>query len=326
MTDKDTGARELWQHGLNAAWKQVPGADVPDLDTELLAAYAEGRLTAEENAACEELLSRDPTALEVVNGLWLHLDDERQVRKGKYHAPAVRRSAVQNFLPAACVLIAVVGVLWGFRASRKSDQFVERVSALESELASTRHELAVSHKERFFASVPSGIAAFWNGTATPAMLRTERGRGSTEIPSEALAQAEATHKVLNELANSSAYAEVALVDSISVEIVSGKFPEADGKLREAERSSPESPSVANARAVWYLAQAADDSLDKGMQLLRELTHKHPDYLPAWYNLALLLEQTLDYEKSRVCWKEYLKRETRPAFARVAEDHLHALPE
>ncbi len=78
------------------------------------------------------------------------------------------------------------------------------------------------------------------------------------------------------------------------------------------------------RALWHRAKQAPQSLAEAEKLLRKVTREHPDFLPGWYNLALLLESQTPGE-SRHAWQEYLQREQRPEYRKIAEAHLGSLP-
>jgi tetratricopeptide (TPR) repeat protein len=66
------------------------------------------------------------------------------------------------------------------------------------------------------------------------------------------------------------------------------------KLLELQKSDPHDPFILYAIALEY--QKFD--LAKALQLLDELMHKHPDYLPTYYQAAVLYADSGNYEKAK----------------------------
>jgi len=290
---------------------------------ETLSAYVEHRLPEAEKDACEEHLSRCPACLALVRELWAPADPLPAPATLPLPPPRARLSR-SWLLPAACLLLGVVGLTWGALQARNAWRIQQNLAALENQLAVTQVELASVHKENFLALAPSGVRSYFSGTTTVRTLLLPPSRGGQEVSAEALAKAEQARQILEQLAREPPYRGAALLDLASLDIAAGRMEQADQYIRQAQDVLGDTPEMVNLRAVWLLAQGDKSSLQGAEELLGDLTRQHSDYLPAWFNLALYLQQSFRDGESRRAWQEYLAREQRPGFRRAAEQHLAAL--
>lgn len=311
-----------WAPAVKTAWDEMHALNPSEPDLELLAAYAEGRLTDSERTAYEESLSKSPAALRIWDEVRSHLDAPPELRPAVELRP--RRFQLQWLMQAACVLVGVAGVTWGVLASRVSQRQQQQLADFRDRWAKTQWQLGLVHKEQFLAQSPSPVRSFWSGTTSPQLLAMVVLRGTGEQTPESLAEAEHSRQALVELENVPQYAEQATLELINLDIAAGRFETADEKLRQARKRFADFPDFDNVQALWYLAQRNDSSLAEAERRLRSLTEAHPDFLPAWYNLALLLQQSFRDAESRNVWLEYLKREQRSEYREAAQRRMSAL--
>lgn len=314
----------LWRAAVQQAWRETTAPDQGHPDVEALAAYAEGSLPDAERSSCEDHLGRCPACLELVRSLG---GSRGEGAAGPASTGRPRRRRLLWLAPAACVLFGVAGVFWGLVQRRAAQDQQREVAALEDRLAGARTQLAAAHKEAFLALAPSGVRVYWNGATSARTLQLSVTRGSAKPSPEALAHAEQARQAFQELAGQPGHRGQALLELASLDVAAGRLEQAGGRLREAQEVLGDTPALTNVRAVWYMARGDRPSARQAEAILRELTQEHPDYLPGWYNLALLLQQTFRDDESRKVWQEYLRHERRPEYRRAAQEHLASfLPE
>lgn len=310
-----------WENALEPIWQDMSARDQDHPDAELLAAYGEGNLPEAEQAACEEHLSRCPACLEIVRQVWTNAQASALAAPTRLR---LRWRLLPGFLLAASVLVAVLGLSWGLRESRHAQQRAQELAQLEARLADAQIQLAAVHKENFLTLAPSALRSYWSGTTTARTLQLPLARGTGPITPEARAQLAEAKRGLAPLVNDPRFRGQALLELAALDIAARQLVEADARLRQVGELSGDSPELSNLRAVWYLAKGDKESSRKAEEILRRLTQEHPDYLPGWYNFALLLQQGFRDDESRQAWHDYLEREQRPEYRKAAEEHLAGL--
>ncbi|MCH8829768.1 MAG: hypothetical protein IID45_09345 [Planctomycetes bacterium] len=323
----DSG-QPLWQQGLRAAWTTGSVAE-GTLDEEQLAAYVDGTLTEAERGEVEELLSQNPEALSLVADLQKSKTLDQPEKKAATTPPPTgvtvpARSFRTWIALAASVLVTAGALMWGINQNRRTGKYREEMQAQKGRLADSQLQLAVLYKERFLSRANTNVRNYWNGTVTPAMLELPLARGPVNVPPDAQAEADRAEEALKVVRTIPSHRSRGLLESASIDIAAGRFDAAKEKIDEAAELSGKTPEVASARALLLIARGDAKSVTEAQRQLETLTREHPDYLPGWYNLAMLLEQIFQDEKSRHAWDEYLKREQREPFRKIARVHRNGL--
>lgn len=313
-----------WRRVIEQSWQGVAGADPSHPDGETLAAYADGNLPEALADACMEHLSRCPQCLDLVRELSADM-------AGRPAAAQPQRTRQQRSwslrglsLLAASLLAAVVGLGWGLSQSRHMHDLRQQLGQRDAEVADATLQLASVQKERFLEQAASGVRGYWSGTTSPQTLLLPAVRGAGELGPQARAHAERAAQALEELSRMPAYRGRALLELAALDIGRRDMTQAEAHWQEARAILGDAPDVINLRAVWCLAGGDPARRAEAEKLWRSLTRQAPDFLPAWYNLALLLQQSGRDEESRTLWREYLARESRPDYRRAAEEHVLAL--
>lgn len=303
----------VWEGALRSAWGELTAEDQDAVDLDTLEAYLHGDLTEEERADCEAMISKSPRAMARLSELWK--EPQRTVSPER---PKVRSSARFHwYVQAACLAMAAGAAIWAVRQGYVVRQRSRQVVLLEHRLAEAQREVAVLHKEDFLWRASSPIRAYWVGDATPEMLALEPMRGEGPLTDEAKGKAERARQAFSRLEQWPALQEHVVVELAFLDIVSGRTDAAEERLQRARQRLGDTGPLANAQAVLYLARRDRESYQRAEALLRQTTQRHPDYLPAWYNLAIVSGDV-------AVWEQYLKRETRAEYRRVAEDQLSLL--
>jgi tetratricopeptide (TPR) repeat protein len=325
QTNRDTPEFD-WTPALKVASNAWFDEPLDDGQIEMLAAYAEGRLVDDESTACEDLLCRNPAAMR----LFEELSQFAEAATVHRASPATlvsqrdRRSVFWWGLQTACAIIGIAGLTLAFLANRQSQQMQTQVAALEERWAETQLQLGVSHKERLLKESSTPVGGYWTGTTTPEMLLVVRSRGVGQPTPAALAQAEQARQAFAPLHDAEGFTGRAALELASVEIVAGRLDTARERLDEARKLLGDVADVENVQAVWLLAKGDQASVDEAEGRLQSLVRVHPDFVPGWFNLALLLQQKFRDDESKAAWQEYLKRELRPDYRQAALRHLEQL--
>ncbi len=307
---------------LSLAWRGQAANGEPHPDAETLAAFAEGGLSAQGRAACEDHLSRCPACLE----LFVELGPAPPTANVNAARPAAGRRAsrlVQLSL-AASVLAAVAGLAGVLQLARTNRALRSDLAGRIEETEETRLALALTHKDQFLSDAPSPARPYWQGNASAERLSLPVARGNPAASPQALDHAARARNELETLAHSATRGTRAVLELAELETAAGNLDLADGWIRRAEELKGGSPDVVNARAVWHAAHRTKASDASAELLLKGLTRDHPDYAPGWFNLALLLQGAFRDDESRRCWEEFLRREVRDPYRRIAEERMAAL--
>jgi tetratricopeptide (TPR) repeat protein len=313
---EDRLGKRSQQSLLGQAWRQMSDTEKEHPSSEVLAAYAEGVLLGKALASCEKHLASCPECLDQVSDLWAYraASAPMPVQSSRF----LPRGGAWVLSVAASVLLSAGGLFWGLWQTHKVASLTENVKTLDQQLQEKEMDLATVHKAAFLAAAPSGIRSYWNGTTTPQTLQLPVVRGKPEPGPDALWHEDHAKDSLLLLARNPNRKGQAFLELASLETAAAHLDAAEEYLKQAETELGASPEVRNSWAVWHLARGKEADVKEAERLLSELTRQHPDYLPAWYNLALLLQRTFRDQESRDCWKEYLRHETRPEYRRAAE--------
>jgi len=314
------------------------------VDRQRLAEYLAGRAPPDERRAVEELSATyrdwDQACLEMrlaaaaahpIHAVsWDDLRDdadadqsEGRPRPGIDADRRIDPARRALWLQAACLLLAVGGLGWGLTEYGARRSARRELALLSHELRDSRLELALNLKQEFAQNAQSVVDPYWNMSTSPKVLDPTRPRGDDTPPPEAVAAADRARKVLEELARPPHADREALLELAALNLATGRLVAADAALRQAAAAWADAPEVATLRALWHLAMRPAD-VAEAERLLRQATQTHPEYLPAWYNLALLLGDNHRDRESREAWQQYLSRENRPEYRQIAEGYLRAL--
>jgi len=318
---------------MGLAWDRLHSSDEDELDLDLLTAYAEGTLSTTERAECEDLMARNPEALHLVAAIWktgVGDPHSQSIPAIAAHRPAERTRTPRGMwlAVAASLLVAVTAGVWSVRSGRQTADLQTSLLAMQDQLTDAQLQLVVEHKGRYLTLAGAGGARnYWNGTVTPTMLDLPQSRGIVAaVPPEAVAEDRQAQQALRQITQSDRNQSRVLLEQIAIDLAAGRLKQADAIIKQVAELIGETPDVLNARAMRSLAERNPRAFKQAEHQLRRLTSQYPDYLPGWYNLALILEEQADHNaESRRAWQEYLKRETRKGFRRIAQSHLSALP-
>lgn len=224
---------------------------------------------------------------------------------------------------AASLLVAILGLSWAIWADRQEQQAHREVALLQGDLSQLRMELGVERKERLLRELPSRTSEMWGGETSGKTLQQQvpTVRGDPRITDEAMREARTAQTPFQKVVASGGESGKAELELAAVEIAVRRLDVAAGHLERAGQILGDDPAVENMRAIWLIAHFDRDSEDEAERLLRRLTKDHPDFLPGWFNLALLLQRTDQLEESETMWQAFLEREDRPAYRKAAELHL-----
>lgn len=225
-----------------------------------------------------------------------------------------------NILVTAATILVALGLAWELGKIENQKAF----TLLKKDLADSRMQLAMNYKEQFLAESSSPVRSYWSMETSPQSLDLPQIRGAEKPSPHAAVIADRSREVLEKLAESPADAGPASLELASLEIALGQFGKAEQRIKEAERLLGQTSDTKNLRAMLHLAKGGEGSIEEAEHTLREITHDDANYAPAWYNLALLLQQTSHDEESRKCWEEFLRLEKRPEYRKVVEEHLEDL--
>ena len=202
---------------LSQNWELQVSNDQEDIDFELLAAYAEGRLNESEQKLVEELVANSPSALEALLFFHRALKVEQgsatdgkastgsidsgtiEIPSGNTARPATpiapvpsRRSSIlrPNTLTIAALMLAAGASFWAYRTGRNAQRVDGNNQSLLAQLDAQAYDLALSRKEQVYAAAGGSFRSFPAGTLSPRMIQQamlDRGpvaRGGTPAEGE----------------------------------------------------------------------------------------------------------------------------------------------
>ena len=182
-------------------WDEQVNNDQDDIDLELLAAYAEGRLSENEQNVVEELVANSPAALETLLFFHRALNVEqgtptnKEFSIGNHEAtniekfpagtarPATlaentrprrgsnRRSNVMNVMTVAALMLAAGASFWAYRTSRNAQRVDSNNQSLLAQLDAQTFDLALARKEQVYAAAGGSFRSFPAGAISPRLVQ-----------------------------------------------------------------------------------------------------------------------------------------------------------
>jgi tetratricopeptide (TPR) repeat protein len=348
MNGQQEDVRDTQGGGTGRIWQALLAADETPVDVELLAAFAEGRLSSEQCRAVRAWVARSPMAMEILDDLYDELDalrDEEATEPARLVGPSdeprdlvVPTAAVKTestWWPIAVLAIAASLLVAVGTAYLAYEQWYSRGS-LQTQLASLSLAQVEDAKRALYAR--SGLPRTLIGDVSPEAfpdwlppLETSRGG---PIPSDEQTEAE-----IRRLIQSGTHSLEAaftgdlerLIEHGAILIAAGKSDEAYQKAQEAANKYGQRPELLNLQAAALMAQAEtasraefDATVKHAKELLQSITTNSPQYSPAWFNLAVLYSELLrDDEQANQAWQKYLEIEPDATRKQVVRDYLNA---
>ncbi|MBL8848057.1 MAG: hypothetical protein JNG89_00145 [Planctomycetaceae bacterium] len=324
-------------------WDALLDDDQPDLDLDLLAAYAEGALEAPERQRAKSLIERSPRAMELLHGLHADLrpatpaalpatSPARQVARPN------RALSVMSWLVAVALLIAFGTTYRQLQVQRQvvvdrdfeKGAYEQQIAALTTQLASEGAAVAAVRRERLYV-LSSARRPYMTSRGEPGIARlalahretASRGFGESSPETQAARDAEIT-AVLQQGGVKQPDNVPAQLDRAAQFLAAGDFANARALIAQMESDSGESAATLNLSAAINLAEAyeratpsearvlqsaARDQLQRAMQL-------DPLDPRPWFNLALLEEDVGNDSDADIAWSRYLELETDEALKNV----------
>ena len=302
--------------------------DPNGVDLETLAAYVDGRLSAEERAGVEAKLAADEDSYELLVEL-MRTQDAVDAAPRATAAPGrtSRLLWIGGSLAAAAALVLAVWLAPNSFSDRSNEPFAALVIAVNGERII---------EPRLTGGFPSG----------PIKSAT-RGSAPTVLPPGGPESTDPTRRVGSPLSspniNLSLLAAVGEAQRLAQAepsarnlhawgvglVLLGSLDEAIETLESASANEPSNAAVLSDLAAAYAVRAANtasardwsNALDRSERALRQ-----PDApLEAAFNRALALE-ALQLDAARSAWQDYLNRDANSDWAREARERLSKLSE
>lgn len=338
-----------FNQALRQEWSEQMENDTDEVDLELLAAYAEGRLSTNEREVVEELVANSPAALETL--LFFHralnvgqgnelksddtdIDTTRHLKSSgaadlspetinrpqpskRYSLSRSARSL--NVISAAALLIAAGAGILAYNANQSLRRLHNENQNLLASLNQQSMALALARKEQAFGTSAGTFRSFASGAVTPRMLEialldfgpvSRGGDPSDEEIRFRKRTADAATEAINQVASGAELDH--LIEKASVAIATGDREAAALAIGMVEEEyGEESAVLKNLQALQLLARVDDGeaTFEQAANALRQLTEQHPDFAQGWLNLAILTQRVQGTEASLSVWQEYLDRES-----------------
>jgi CHAT domain-containing protein len=277
------------------------------IDSETLAAYVDGRLTADERAAVEAKLASDDDSYELLVELIRTQDG--------LPAPQVRSG--HKWWWAAGVVAGAAAIILAVRLGPVPPGGSQdaRIGALVAAVNGERYV-----EPRLTGGFPSGpVRSATRGASDPS------GRGTGDLSSQNLALLAAVGEAQKRsLADPSASNLHALGLGL---VLLGSLDQAIDTLESATANAPEDSTILSDLAAAYAARAASaqsardwsNALDRSERALR----LNPALVEAAFNRALALE-ALNLDGALIAWRTYLDLDRSSEWATEARDRLAKL--
>ena len=287
------------------------------VDLETLAAYVDGRLTAQERAAVEAKLAADEDSYELLVELMRTQDAVNVAPRPATSFPSrsSRSLWIGGALAAAAALVLAVRFAPGSFLDRSNEPFAALVSAVNGERII---------EPRLTGGFPAGpIRSATRGSASP----DPATRGTSPLSSQNLSLIAAVGEAQN---RAQAEPSARNLHAWGVGLVLlGSLDEAIETLESASANEPANAAVLSDLAAAYAVRAANtlsardwsNALDRSERALRQ---PEPP-LEASFNRALALE-ALQLDAARTAWQDYLDRDAGSEWAREARERLSKLAE
>jgi hypothetical protein len=342
MTAPSQPEKNPWAAALGGAfqtgWQNLVAGDAHDPLLDRLAAYADGRLPADEEAAVAREIAESPAAFEILAAL---VGDAERKRPLPSSEPSIavpfvvraapeakrerRRSSLAVWAAAASVLVAG----WGLVRVRSLDG---EVAALSRRAHESTSALVASETQRV-ASLNEGAMPYLAGANSAelaegamnalgaTLVGQTRGRG--ELNDE---QAAALAAAQERLASAAAMFDRTTIEGqlgyAAALVAAGQLDQAEAALADAEATAAQSPATLgqweNASATLTARRAAEAPFAQAGALWQQSEELYRSaaehgYQGAWLNLALMLaEQGGRSGESLEAAQKYLESVSDPA--------------
>lgn len=320
-------------------WDQLIADDPVDIDPDLLAAYAEGRLEDTQRNQLREQISRSPRAMELLDGIRSDLLPVGRERPASVpfataampadSAPSSRRTTL-SWIAAAAAILLTAGL--GFQHSnRQSTQIAELRTQLDdahTQLDQQAHALVSADQEHAYR-LAGRTRPLLHAVRSPALvhlaLADEATRGILDESSEAsqFRDRQLTRLLADLVSRQADTADPpgpdALLDRAAVHLAANQLTQAEEFITRAEQlqdgDTAESLNLRAAilinRAAQQSGTASEQSYEKARTTLTRALDLSPDFAPAWFNLALLYEDLNDLPAAKDAWRSYIEHEPDP---------------
>jgi hypothetical protein len=352
MNEPNAGERRRLQSALRdafqAGWGDLLAADDVEPDLQRLAAFAEGRLSREEEEDVLRDAAHSPTTMEILTSL---LDEtsttphvtgskdaaDRPALKLSEHRAAMttraRRTAVAMWAAAACLMLAIGAVLYGWDRDIKLAALGVEATELRKQQRETARSLLVAQKEQLATLAADIQQPYLSGESSTEMLRLAlktmgQPRGAKALSSdEADSLTRAAERVTAAAEQLSPQSAASRLEAAAALIQAGRLDQAQETLDQLGAFDAMTPDMRrqakNLRGMLLAARAQPLPPAEARPLLTEAEKMLRDAADAGLsvaslNLALLQVEQQNVEEARQAASRYLEAENDPERRAIVE--------
>ncbi|MBY0497567.1 MAG: CHAT domain-containing protein [Cyanobacteria bacterium] len=270
-------------------------------ESEILAAYVDGRLSLVERARLESHLALCPTCIAVVAGVVKTLADLSAAIPANVSEPDISRESRRSVLGALVAAAAVLAVL----ALPPSLQWLDRAGA-PGELDGARTivaKLTDESRQGRDSADPLGSAAARNDHILLTASKISESFGQRQTPSD--------------------------LHALGVSLLlAGRHDEAAESLVAASREQPSNARYLSDVSAVQLERARlglrPDDLPRALASADRARRLDPSLREAWFNRALALTALSLNDQAKAAWTDYLARDNASPWADEARTRLAAI--